>query len=294
MTPLINRILARIFSKRLWRWHDSLVADGKLFGSLVTDDTKLWRSSQPEIKIWLSGLTRLVVEKTMAGKVWISTRKIEPIKISKKVLTITRDDPLAKKATEACIESGKRYGEHYGLEILTLESDLNISDFFKRHNLTWNERGSEDSSFPSDIRDFYLHFKTWLNCVETGEPMMIMQQGTVFRAPVPAFRFKDVIALGATNSISAVSSGRNEIFYPKHSLVDVYCYAITPSGARKLIEATQREMTETVHKFICKRRVDVIYCAELSPPMNFMTKLAQPHIIVEPQESIWKSYRAGD
>ncbi len=230
----------------------------------------------------------------MTAKVQISIRKIKPVKISKKVLTITGDNPLAKKAAEACIKSGKQYGEHNRLEILTAENYSNILDFFKRHNLTWNERRLESFSFPSDIRDFYLHFKTWLNCVKTGEPILIMQQGTVFRSPIPALRFKDVIVLGTTSSITTASSKKNEIFYPKRSLIDAYCYAITPLGARKLIEVTQQEMTETVHKFVCKRHVNIIYCAERSHPVNFTNELAQAHNIVEPQETVWGNYSTGD
>lgn len=294
MTSLISRVFARIFSKKLRQWRDSMIADGKLFGSPVKDDAKLWRSIWPEIKIWLTELVHLIVGKTMKTKVQISVRKTNLVKISKKFLLITRDDSLAKKAAEACIKSGKQYGEYHDLEVLTIEKNLNVSDFFKRNNLTWSERESEFFSFPSDLKDFCLHFRAWLNCAKTGEPVLIMQQGTMFRSPVPALRFKDVIVFGTNSSILTISSKKSEIFYPKYSLIDAYCYAITPLGARKLIEVSQRKIIGTVHKFICKRYVNIIYCTERSHPVNFTSALAQPHDIVKPQDATWKSYSTDD
>lgn len=294
MTHLINRVFARIFSKKLRKWKDSLIANKDLFGSPVTDDTKLWRSYEPEIKHWLFELMRSAINKIMTAKTQIAVRKIKPIKITKKILIISRNHPSAETAAEACTESEKQYEEHHDLEVLRIEDEFDILDFFKRHNLSWNERDSE-SPFPFDgTREFYLHFTSWLNCVKTGEPTLIMRQGTVFRSPIPALRFKDVIVLGEIHSISSVSPPKKEIFYPKYHAEDAYCYAITPLGARKLIEATQREFIQGTDKFICKRHVDIIYYAERFHPVDFIHESSNLEINVESQETIWTSYSTDD
>lgn len=294
MRDYAARVFARVFAQRLRRWHDSLSESGQLFGSPVTDDVKLWRSVKDEVKSQLAEVVGDGFEKAVTVKLQFSIRKIEPVRIAKKILIIDRDSSLSRKAKEACLASGKQHGEHRSMEVLTTENDLNIRDFFKRHNLTWNERDSETPVLFEGTKDFCLHFKSWLDCVRLKEPMMIMRQGTVFRSPVPVVRFKDVIVFGETHPLSRISSSKAEIFYPKYSLEDAYCYAVTPRGARKLIEAAQREITQAVNKFICKRYVDIIYHTEQSRPVEFMDALAHLPETVESQETVWKSYKAGD
>ena len=271
-----------------------MVATGELFGSLVTDDAKLWRSIRSEIKTWASKSAKSWFRKAMTVKLQLSIRRVKPVKVSKKVLLITSNNPEAEKAVEACVESGKRHGEEHDLEILRLEEDLEISDFLKRYDLTWNERYSEAHTPFSHVKLFCLHFKSWLNCAELGEPMLVLQQGSVFRSRVPTLRFKDVAVLGTSDQSLESRSKEKEVFYPRRSLENGYCYAVTPHGARKLIEATQREMVYSVKQFICKRRVDIICCTEQHRPVDLTEALSPPQDIVDPQDVIWAHYRADD
>lgn len=290
MNHFIERAFARVFSKRLRRWRDSLVATGKLFGGPATDDEKLWHSARAEIAPRLTEAAKNRWIKIMTPIVRVRVRRIKPVKISGKTLLITDGATLHREISKSCIESAKRYGEEDGLTISTLEDDFDLLDAFKRNNLTWNDRNAELFIYFSKIKNFYLHFKAWLECVELEKPALLMQQGCLFRSEIPELRFKDVIVLGSPYNPSSGTAGKREAFYPKQTLEDVYCYAITPRGARKLLEAAQKHIVQSVNSFICKRYVDIICCTKQACPVDFLDQLSMPKDIVQPQEEVWESY----
>lgn len=283
----MHRLIIRMFSARLWRWHDRLAARNYLFGSPVTDERKLWSSVKYEIIPLLKRVRNGWLVKIMTAVLRLRLKTVKPVTPVKKFFLVKEKDPSAEKAKALCIESAERYEENRNLEIVTMK-DFDSADFFDRHRLTWNERDAETSVPFAGTKIFSVHYKLWLDCVKLDGPVMVIQQGVTLRSRVPALRFKHVLVLAALWTPSELKG--KEAFYPDDSLQDAYCYLITPEGARALIKAARRNLVGPVGKFICKRYVDIICCTRQFSPVSFNKQIAERADIVKPQEEVWEDY----
>ena len=230
------------------------------------NEEKLWGGIKADFKPLLEHvIVNMYVKKRNIGT-RLALRTSKAVSPYKKFLITLTDTPLSVKSAERCIESAKRYGEDYNLEIMPAVSKSESVEFFIRNNLTFQAARSSPETLKTlaQMGCFASHFKLWRRCVELGKPVIALEHDAVFRAPVPDMRFKHVIVLSSYHwrmiSISKANSARTrgEKFHYKKHLYGTHAYAITPEGARRLIGAARKELLEPVDWFMHKKHVSIL------------------------------------
>ena len=270
MRGLISRTLLRALLRTRLGQQWSTKQKMRIQGSPEIKE-KLWQELR---KDFMPFLKKIIREKYIEGRSVgrrLTLRARKPATPYKKFLITLTDMPSSVTAAERCIESAKRYGEDYNLEIMPAVNESESLEFFIRHNLTFRARYSlETLNKLAQMGCFASHFKLWRRCVEIGKPIIVLEHDAVFRAPVPALKFKHVIVLGNINwraietntNVFKAARGpaRKVTFYPWDHLYGTHAYAVTPEGAHRLIEAAQKELLEPVDWFMRKRHVDILCC----------------------------------
>ncbi len=207
---------------------------------------------------------------------------IEPVKPKHTfVITLTKM-PMSVKSTNKCIESGKVFGED--VEVFDAIDKFQSEEFLLSKGVVNNSdmNGAALGCFAS-------HFVLWEKCVELGEPIVIIEHDAVFETPVPKMRFKDIIYISreleqlALRKYPVQLRERNaktrEYYYSLVRLSGTCGYAVTPSGATKLIRAAKIGPITFPDFFINKSIVDICY---LFPPIvraepSFSTIVNKPY-----------------
>ena len=310
LTPPIRRFVLRL-SLRLQKtraWHDKLKTSSRIFGAPINEE-KLWNAFKGKMatipSVCLAPFTywyrrNLWVEARTIG-VRIRVQTIKPIKPGKKFIITLVNLPQSMEAAEHCIESAKLHGEHHGLEITPATSKFEAEDFFIRHGFTWfhtdyNFRKGKDPL--PEMGCFASHYRLWQRCVELDEPIIILEHDAVFRSSIPPLRFKHVILLSRPSFTNGRYRFRDlrhprprEIFYPMNMLAAAHCYAISPSGARILINAAERELIFPADSFINKARMDILYYHPYLVDFSYdFSTIDARHPNSLLPERIWESY----
>lgn len=279
LTPVfVRRFILRCFLRfqKVQAWHKKLQTTNRVLGVPLNEE-KIWNMFKKQTASWFSGylswLTQLYrnnlwVEARTLG-VRVRVRTIKPVKPAKKFIIALNNLPQSMKAAECCIESAKQHGESHGLEIFPAVSKFEAYDFFIRHGFTWFhtdynfDKGKDPSS---EMGCFASHYLLWQRCIALDEPIVILEHDAVFRSSIPPLRFKHVILLSRPSFTTGNYRYRDircprprEVFYPMKTLAAAHCYAISPSGARILVAATDRELILPADSFINKGLLDVLY-----------------------------------
>ena len=248
---------------RVQVWYENIISPENLLGTAPTAE-KLWNSFRQDLvpftRFWFS--TQWI--KLRTANVRIRTKMMKPVLPDKKFLIALTQLPPSMQAAERCIESAKRHGEDYNLELMPGVSKFESQDFFVQHGLTWNRKYAVTTDPYAGMGCFASHYKLWLRCVEIGKPILVLEHDSVFLSPLTKLRFKHVIMLGKPyffgHIISKISTDkRREIFHPWKFLRGTHCYAITPEGAQRLLEKAPRQLLPPVDLFMNRRNVDILY-----------------------------------
>ncbi len=299
ITPgFFGRFLFRLLlrTSRGQQWHRKLTAPGNLLGAPGNEE-KIWHEFKSRIGEFAEHFAKLLWLRARNAEAHFRLRAAAPVKPHKKFLITLVNLPLSVEAAERCIESAKRYGENGRLEIMPAIDQFKSQDFFTRHGLTWNSQVSTNQPAPA-MGCFASHFKLWLRCIELGEPIIALEHDAVFRAPIPTLKFRHVIMLGkplfqGESLIDAANPPRGrETHHPWRYLLGTHCYAITPEGAHRLVEAARRRLLLPTDHFMHKKYIDILYYhpypVDLKPGF---TSIANTLPDGPGQEEVWKTYK---
>ncbi len=260
---VLKYFLKLLHARRMQVWYENLVSPENMFGADPTAG-KLWnqfkRDLRPFTQYWF--LTQWIKLRTIGVRA--QARTIKPIRPAKKFLITLTNLPPSVQSAERCIESAKRHGEAYNLEIVPGTNKFESHDFFIRHGLAWNKEYAETTDPYAGMGCFASHYNLWRRCVEIGKPVMILEHDSVFVDSIPELRFRHVIMLGKpyffNHIVSKISRDKKrEIFHPWRFLRGTHCYAITPEGAQTLLEKAPRQLLPPVDLFMNKKNVDILY-----------------------------------
>ena len=221
----------------------------------------LWSHPRKQQKIALSqpvmhmGNALLRVRTNLSG--------VKSVTPARKYLITLTNLPQSREAAEKCIASAKLYGEDETLEIFSAVDRFCAEAFFVGHGLSWISRG-RTSVREAAMGCFASHFSLWLKCMELNEPIIILEHDVVFVSKVPTLRFRHIASLSqceAWDAMSKVKAGyreNTENYYPFSYMKGAGAYAITPDGARLLVNDARSGVTFGTDNFIRKNVVSIV------------------------------------
>jgi glycosyl transferase family 25 len=106
------------------------------------------------------------------------------------------------------------------------------------------EKYEYKSSYPGVKGCFYSHYRLWQKCVELNEPIIIWEDDVILKRPFVPVEWKDVLilALGFKEKsepyfhLLEQEESPNALPYNDYHIPGTPGYAITPQGARKLVD----------------------------------------------------------
>ena len=110
------------------------------------------------------------------------------------------------------------------------------------------EKYEHKSSYPGVKGCFYSHYRLWQKCVELNEPIIIWEDDVVLQRPFIPIEWKDVLilALGFKEKAEPYfhlleqNMPPEALEYNDYHIPGTPGYAITPRGAKKLIDRYQK------------------------------------------------------
>ena len=245
------------------RWYENLV--NKYTLGAFPAPNKLWPQLWQDIKeVGKIRLTRVLWESKNIG-VRVRVSSLPRTRLLRKFLITLVDMPQSVESAQRCIESANRYGEGQHLEIMPAVDKFHSVAFFRKHGLVWDATRYWATDPLAGMGCFASHYKLWSHCVETGDPIVVLEHDAEFVRPIPELRFRDVVVLapkeGRHQKWSVSSSPVPEVSYREGGhLHGTHAYAITPEGAQKLIAQAKRQFLLPVDWFMHKRHIDIIAC----------------------------------
>ena len=186
-----------------------------------------------------------------------------------------------------------------GIALLT---DEELRSLYEKYTLTWNlrqaRRGPKKGfcawQLPEEdiVMYFMLHFKGWVHCMESGEPVLIAEYGTAPPPVMPDVRFKHLAVLTPQGFFRHESLAIEQTFrFPQ--IISPHCYALTPDGAHRLVEAAGRRLLVSLrshmHRMI--KRLHVVHYPVVSRQMNEeVLRVIAEASPKPPQATFWRDY----
>ncbi len=195
---------------------------------------------------------------------------VKPFKFRKKYIVTLADIPESLAGAKQCMRSAERFDAQEGMEIFPGINKHYSEEFFKSHQLTWsypNQGTGRESASRAEMGCFASHYLLWKKCVELNEPIMILEDDTEFRAPVPALRFREFIHLGEPvlrrpgrkHVLYTLPSTFREVYYPFRSSVGTWAYGISPEGARKLLRSAKEAAVRPADNFMTPSKLHMLF-----------------------------------
>ena len=196
--------------------------------------------------------------------------KVEPFKFQKKYIVTLPDIPESLAGAKQCMRTAERFGEREGMEIFPGIDKHHSEEFFRNHELTWSyphQCTNRELASRAEMGCFASHYLLWRKCVELGEPIMVLEDDTEFRAPVPALKFRDFIYLGEPvfrrpgkkHALRKLPLSLREVYYPFRSSAGTWAYGISPTGAEKLLRSAQEAAVRPADNFITPSKVHMLF-----------------------------------
>ena len=185
-------------------------------------------------------------------------------------------------------------GRSYDMGGVTLPTDEELRELYEKHKLSWNIRHKERNSYLKQIMYFVLHFKAWMHCMESGEPILVAECGVVPPVSMPEVKFKHLALLVGQADYQLVCGNtpvrREGLRIPR--INGLYCYAITPDGADRFITTAVKEMLlPPLQVYMAKmiKRLSVVYRPLPMQPIDEEIRYAiARETKITPQESFWQ------
>jgi glycosyl transferase, family 25 len=136
----------------------------------------------------------------------------------------------------------------YGNEVLELFKKTNRTCHpwtFKGPNRLLGEDEKINLTSPGIVGCFYSHYRLWEKCVELNEPIMVFEDDVIFVRPFIPVEWDEVLITVFGNAkksakymkyLDSPEETPQACDYFQASMPGTPGYAITPSGAKKLIE----------------------------------------------------------
>ena len=196
--------------------------------------------------------------------------KLKPFKIRKKYIITLPDIPESLAGAKECMKTAEHFGEPEGMEIFPGINKHHSEEFFRDHDLTWSyprQCTNRELIAHAEMGCFASHYLLWKKCVELGEPIMILEDDTEFRAQVPALRFRELIHLcepiplrpGRKHVLYKLPLDFREVYYPFRSSYSASAYGIRPEGAAKLLRSAQEAAVRPADNFITPSKVHMLF-----------------------------------
>ena len=196
--------------------------------------------------------------------------RVKPFKIRKKYIITLPDIQESLTGAKQCMRTAERFGELEGMEIFPGINKHHSEEFFRNHELTWSyprQCTNRELISHSEMGCFASHYLLWRKCVELDEPIMVLEDDTEFRAPVPALRFLEFIHLGEPvlrrpgrkHVLYKLPPEFREVYYPFRSSFGAWAYVINPKGAAKLIRSAQEAAVRPADNFITPSKVHMLF-----------------------------------
>ena len=215
------------------------------------------------------------------GAVNFSGKKTRPARML--LIPANSDIVLSPSRSEDYLKRQKENPEYdtTGIALLTDEEFVSL---YEKYTLSWSFRRLET------IMHFMLHFKGWVHCMESGEPVLIAEYGTAPPPFMPDVSFKHLAVLTSQGNLYHDGLAREQIFRFPH-VVSPCCYAITPDGACRLVEAAGRLLLTSLQAFTARvfKRLHVVYYPVLLRQMEEEALRVIAEASPKPlQENFWR------
>lgn len=161
------------------------------------------------------------------------------------VITI-KDNPKSVKSAERCITSARKVGLPVRMWEATTPKD-DPEEKYLREGLSTDGMREDYSRFHNCAAAFFSHYSLWKKCVQLNENFIIFEHDAVVKDVIPNMNFKYVINIGKPSYgkyNTPPTLGVNPLT-SKRYMPGAHAYAITPAGARLLIEQAQRKARPT-------------------------------------------------
>ena len=195
--------------------------------------------------------------------------KIKPVVSARKYLITLVNLPRSAEAAEKCLASASLHGEEHNVEIFPAIDRYQSESFFTEHDLIW-ETPNRTLYDKAAMGCFASHFSLWLKCIELDEPIIVMEHDVVFISKIPPLKFRHIAALSCNDSSThfyhRFSKNKKqrltpqciESYHPAEHLPGTGAYAITPAGARILVEEAHCRYAAPTDVFIRKMLVHIV------------------------------------
>ena len=195
--------------------------------------------------------------------------RVEAIEVRRKFIITLMEDPPSLPAAEQCRQSISRHGGG-DAERFAAVDERHSEELLRRHGISWKSMGDRDSH-KALMGCFASHFLLWLKCLKLNEPIMIFECDALCVSALPSrLRFRHVINLADGEYRRDLSGNgrllefldtepfRGSVYYLWASIPGAVAYALSPAGARRLVEAARKKAACEADVFIAKDKVDLI------------------------------------
>ncbi len=159
-----------------------------------------------------------------------------------------------------CLSSGRKFG--YDIEMFPAISREYSADVFFSKNIRIDFFSLRDIF--AQLGCFASHFLLWERCVESNEPVVILEEDAIFKSPISDEVFNntlDVCNIGQPSwkdkkfRLEALEMNRYSDLPKIHRLnyghlLGSHAYFITPAGAKKLLKAASVYGARSVDEFV--------------------------------------------
>ena len=197
--------------------------------------------------------------------------RIKAREVRRKFIITLMEDPPSLSAAKRCRQSISRHGGG-DAEYFAAIDEKHSEELLRKHGISWESRGIPRHQ-AALMGCFASHFLLWLKCLELNEPIMIFECDALCVSALPARpRFRHVINLadGEYRRNDCYHRGllqfldtepfQGSVYYMgiMNSLPSTVAYALSPAGARRLVEAAKKKSACEADLFISKDKVDTI------------------------------------
>jgi glycosyl transferase family 25 len=180
------------------------------------------------------------------------------------VITIKNHED-SEKLSNRCVETGKNIGK---VEVNVFEASSPKDkpfEVFKDMNISVGPKMYENSQrrcIESQCACFLSHYRLWEKSLELNENILVLEHDSVFTGVIPDINFKYLVNLAkpfyGMKRYKMPSPGLQS--YRNNKLFGTHGYAISPAGAKRLIEHVKKHgVTAAVDNFLTFRWMEEYY-----------------------------------
>ena len=177
--------------------------------------------------------------------------KVEPFKFQKKYIVTLPDIPESLAGAKQCMRTAERFGEREGMEVFPGIDKYHPEELFRNHGLTWSyshQCTNRELASRAEMGCFASHYLLREKYIELEEPIMVLEDDTEFRAPVPALKFRDFIYLeervfrhpGKKHILRKLLPLLREVYYPFRSSAGAWAYGISQTDVKKAAQVSTK------------------------------------------------------